>query len=342
MRKNLNVVLTDFIPIENWKVLSGLIANTKESWREISCVSNEPRKNLYVKIKRIVLYFLFPLEIFFKRKQYGTIIAWQQFYGLNFAFFQRLFRTKKVNKLIILTFIYKEKRGVLGSLYSRYINYIVNSKYVDALVCYSSQECGYYKNIFNCSVEKFIYIPLGIEINSNENPCVQTQDKYIFTAGRSNRDYEFLMDALRGSPYKLIIACDELKGSNNDANIIIMNDCFNERMDAYLQNCFCVVVALDKPKISSGQLFILQAMQIGKPIILVCEDEENDYIVNGHTGVIIKKDRSQLLEAIRLLLTNEEIYDTLSKNEIEFYKNNYTLNSLALHISKIFLALNND
>ena len=76
-------------------------------------------------VVRYLWYFLFPLQIVAQRHEYDKIIGWQQFYALNYAFFCRLFALKKVNDVTVMTFIYRRKKGLIGNLYHRYMNYII-------------------------------------------------------------------------------------------------------------------------------------------------------------------------------------------------------------------------
>ena len=109
-----NVILTDFEISNDWKFKKGLEEATNEEWIINSCISNQLHSSKIKKIVRYIKYFIFPWKIFCHRKQYGKIIAWQQFYGLILAFFERLFHVKKENNLYIMTFIYKEKKLVGG------------------------------------------------------------------------------------------------------------------------------------------------------------------------------------------------------------------------------------
>ncbi len=113
MGKTKNVILIDFPKIDDWEFKKSLQEETNMEWEECGVVSNHKRQKPFSDSIRILKYFLFPLTIFFKRKQYKNIIAWQQFYGLLYAFYCRLFHTKKYNRLIVMTFIYKEKKGIL-------------------------------------------------------------------------------------------------------------------------------------------------------------------------------------------------------------------------------------
>ena len=103
-----NVILTDFRTHQNWAFPQIL---GKDNWDAYGKITNHLHGSLIKTLLRYAIYFLFPLKLVLQRKRYGKIIAWQQFYGLNFAFWSRLLHLKKVNDLTVMTFIYKKKSG---------------------------------------------------------------------------------------------------------------------------------------------------------------------------------------------------------------------------------------
>ena len=122
-----NIILIDFDASPKWEMGAVLSEITKEDWNIAKCVTNKYHKNKFDSLKRIFLYFFFPLTIVIKRKKYDKIIGWQQFFGLNIAFWCRLFRLKKRNDITIMTFIYKKKNGIIGTIYHKYMSYILSS-----------------------------------------------------------------------------------------------------------------------------------------------------------------------------------------------------------------------
>lgn len=60
-----------------------------------------------------------------------------------------------------------------------------------------------------------------------------------------------------------------------------------------------VVIPLQNLNISSGQLMLLQAMQLGKPIIVTNNCTIYDYIENGKTGLILANEKKLWIEAIK-------------------------------------------
>lgn len=282
-------------------------------------------------IVRYLVYFLYPLYlVLFKRKQYDKIIAWQQFHGINFAFWSRLLHVKKMNYLVINTFIFKRRGGQIGNLYYKYIKWSINNIYVDKIICYSSYEPDFYAKMFNMPVDKFCYVPLGV---AKIEGVISSEGDYIFSTGRSNRDYDFLINSLSGNGMNVRIACSgyTYNGESDMTNVDILQNCFGRDMQKELANSFCVVIPLKDTHISSGQLVILQAMQMGKPVIVTENDAVKDYIENGKTGFIIKKDGNALKQAIGKL-NDTKIYDEISKNAKSAFEEKFSLSGLAKNI----------
>lgn len=329
-----NVVLIDFPKLEDWEFIEELNKQTNLEWEELELVSNELRKSKLSNIIRYIKYFLFPFRVFLTRKRYSKIIAWQQFYGLLYAFYSRIFHVKKKNTLIIMTFIYKPKSGLIGKIYHKFMNYIVTSKYVDKFICFSKNECEYYANMFKVEKEKFAFCTLGIEnIEIKDNEILN--EKTIISCGRSNRDYEFLYNTLSKTEYKLNIISDECKLENTN-NITVYNNIMGQEFLEMLNKSYLVVITLKDENISAGQLVILQAMQLGKPVICTNSNTVTDYIENGINGFIIKKDESELLELIEKLYNNEELYDKISSKQKEIFKEKYSVRALGKQIATMF------
>lgn len=333
-----NIILTDFNPKEeNWSLLRHL--NIYSSNWHCKTFATSSWNNGIKKILKYIVFFIYPLRLLFGRRKYAYIISWQQFYGLNFAFWARFFKLRKRNKLLVLTFIYKAKKGFAGRLYHRYMNYIVTSHHIDYVICYSQNEITYYRHLFPNGADKFQYIPLGMEKIPLTSPP-ETYD-YIFSTGRSNRDYTFLTEAFANTQYTLKIACDYLEKTQRATNIEILDDCHREAMIDVLKNCFCVCIALDNPHISAGQLVILQATQLGKPVIITQSNGVIDYIIDGYNGYIIEKDKVQLLTILDRIYNDRQLYNELSRNCRKSFIAKHSMKSMAKHLIDLTHQLDN-
>mgnify|MGYP000949812872 CR=1 FL=1 len=81
-----NVILCDFKTPESWHFQEGLNSINNFDWKKMEYVNNS-RKGKFANVRRYLKYFIFSFKIFIHHKKYENIIAWQQFYGLFFAFF---------------------------------------------------------------------------------------------------------------------------------------------------------------------------------------------------------------------------------------------------------------
>lgn len=281
---------------------------------------------------RFFWYFLFPLQIVSQRHEYDRIIGWQQFYALNYAFFCRLFSLSKVNNVTVMTFIYRKKKGLIGKLYHKYMSYIVTSKYIDRFICFAKEECDYYSDVFHVAKGKFIYVPLGCKMAKAD---ITTDDGTVFSAGRSNRDYDFLVGLMKDSQTKIIIASDSYRRKDVPSNIEILNDCYGQDMINLMAKSHCVVVPLKDLKVSSGQLVVLQAMSLGKPVICTMSDGIKDYVIDGETGFLVNNTRTEWFDALEKMYKDKRYYDSMSRAAFELYQKEFTEKAMYRRIAKV-------
>lgn len=201
------------------------------------------------------------------------------------------------------------------------MKYIVNSKYIDKIICHSTNEIEYYNEIFTLSNrKKFQYIKLGYEdIGINYK---NMKKEYIVAVGRSNRDYEFLIKTLENTSYELYIICDNIKECTAK-NIHVLKNCYGDEMINFMAQSLCVVVPLKDTNISAGQLVILQALSLGKPIIVTSSRGIDDYIENGKNGLIIEKTPQNLHKALNQL-KDETFYKSISLNARKSFEKEFS------------------
>ncbi len=324
-----NIILVDFKIDKDWsfpKIFG------EDKWIAYGKVTNHLHGSLIKTLLRYAIYFLFPLQIVIQRKRYDKIIAWQQFYGLNYAFWCRLLHVKKKNELTVLTFIYKKKSGGVNRLYHKYMNYIVTSQYIDRFICFSNEECAYYADLFGVDVGKFVYVPLGLSVFDELNVG---DDGYVFATGRSNRNYDFLVEALNGTDYKCTIASDSYHAKADAGKVTVLNDCYGDDMLKLMARCHCVAIPLKDLKMSSGQLVVLQAMSLGKPVICTASDGIKDYVEHGVTGLLVDNNKKSWLEALRQLYVSDGCYEEMSKNAKAVYHRDFTEERMFQRISNV-------
>lgn len=332
MTEKPNVILIDFRERRPWPLVGALNAVGKGEWTVVSKVTNHLHGSKLKSLLRVFWYFFFSLKVFFLRKNYGEILAWQQFFGLNFAFWCRLFHARKRNNLTILTFIYKKKSGFAGLLYHRYMRYIVTGRYVDRFICFSREECHRYAALFGVGEDRFVYIQLGFEEPHDVNTG---DDGSILAAGRSNRNYGLLMECVKETGRRCTIVCDTLRPENPPANVEVINDCYGRRMLERMAQCRVVAVPLENLEVSSGQIVIIQAMSLGKPVVCTRTQAVTDYVSDGETGLLVDNDPAQWREALLLLLDDDSKYERMSRRAKEVYHRRFTEEAMYQRIADV-------
>ena len=323
------VLLTDFKASSDWDFCRAL---SDHSGYSFEVKYDDKALSYQAKWKRLLSYFCFPFCLLFLPKDVFVIVSWQQFFGLLYAFYCRLFHVKKTCKVYIMTFIYKPKRGIVGKIYKHFMTYIVQSEYVDKLIVFTKNEVEHYAQTFGVPKDKFFFTPLTIsEVKISKCDEALRSEKYVFSTGRSNRDYELLLKIFENSEHSLHIACNTLGSDNTPHNIRIYTNMFGEDMRKHMYNSYCVAIALKDPNISSGQLVFLQAMQMGKPIVCTRCSAVSDYLTDGYNALLVNTE-SEWEEAIERLYTDCELYDRISKNAYNDYLTKYSSDSMAKSI----------
>lgn len=321
--KKKNIILVDWIPKENWDFLKGIEETTGEKWEIHACDSSRNnRAGLLNKILHYIKLFSVPFHVILHINTYKQILAFHKIHGLILVMFFKLFRIKSAPRLTVMTFIYKPKTGLKGKIFHAIFNYYVNSDYVKKIVVYSKSEIAYYARLFNVSEEKFFATNYCIEDSTAIIPIGERGDYYL-SVGRSNRDYDFLLSNW-DKDRKLVILNETLSDTGEHSNIKILNNCHGNDYLRILSDCYAVIIPLEDPNISSGQLVIMQAMMYGKPVIITNNDTVKDYITDGYNGIIIEKNKESLYDAIEKM-ENDEKYNKISMAGKETFKNKYSL-----------------
>lgn len=336
-----NVILLDNDYETGNEFAEGLRKGSSLEWQCLLCVSNKSRKNKFYNIIRYFKYFFFSLRVFFKRKKIDILIGWQAFYAVLFAYYCRLFHVKKKTIVIVKNFIYKPKKGLIGKIYFSFMKKTAASKYIDKLIVSSPSYAEYCSKELGVSIDKFVPLKFGVKdyTNSINNSLEMPFDDFVFAIGRSNRDWPFLIDALKDSRYNLVIASDTYDGDMNNlpSNIIVSKDITvaNNVSYTYFKNCKCVLVPILDGNIVAGETVVLTALSFSKPVIVTKPSSLSFYIKDNYDGLVINKDKESLLNSLDYLYNDDLKYQELSNNSRKEYESEYSLVKYGEVIGKI-------
>ena len=81
---------------------------------------------------------------------------------------------------------------------------------------------------------------------------------------------------------------------------------------------------------------IIEAMSYGKPVIASNVGGVAEIVFNDETGYVVENDAKQFAEKIKYILENESIYERLSKNALEYFCSDLTLEKMVNRYTEVY------
>ena len=227
------------------------------------------------------------------QKHYDNIYCVNPIVGL----FLGLLNQQCNRKIILGGFLFEPKDNKV--YYSLRKNFARKSlKGIETAVVYGSHEVEYYKNIFG-DVTNFKFLKYGIDFDESMNYTKQPlPDRYYFSGGGSNRDYETLIKAYNNDSVKqlpLVIATQPWHLDGMDTgDITVLSDVVVEDFGDVLKRANALVLSLKDSDVSVGHMVMFQGMKLGVPIIVNDIPAIRDYVDESMVTFYKTKDCSGL------------------------------------------------
>lgn len=333
-----NIILTDSGKSEVTDFADGLRQATGEPFLVEERICNEGRSKLY-NIKRYLTYALFPLRIVIHKSRYHYVIGWQQFFALFFAGYCKWFHLKKDNIVIACNFTYKKKAGLTGLLYKKLMVSMVDNPYLDGIHVPSASYARKCADYFGVPVNRFVITPFGLPDTYDEwKDSSVSENNYSLAIGRSNRDYDFLMEVWRQLPEEenLIVISDTWKPKAVlPPNVIHKNNISGDAQFPYIANCKVMIIPIKDGEICSGDTVLLKAMSYKKPVMVSIPSTLGEmYIDDGINGLLCEKDVFSFANKLSGLLSSEAEQNRLSGNARRKYLEQYSRLSMGVSIGE--------
>jgi glycosyltransferase involved in cell wall biosynthesis len=132
---------------------------------------------------------------------------------------------------------------------------------------------------------------------------------YIFSGGRTNRDFATVFEAILQLDSPAVIVADKTVDFPSDVpeHVRIYRDIPLEDFQGLLQGARIVVVALKRGDISSGQVVLNRAMRSGKPVVVTATAGMDEYVTDGKDAVLVEPGNiDDLKTKLAWLLDNPE------------------------------------
>jgi glycosyltransferase involved in cell wall biosynthesis len=212
---------------------------------------------------------------------------------------------------------------------------------VDVVFCLTSVQIGWWVKDMRFDRVKFIHC----SVDDAEPLSPLPSGGYIFSGGLGGRDYTTLMAATRNLSEKVVVVVGRdgltgktgLEGIRQDAQNLEV--CYNLPYEQYLdkmRRAKIVVLPLEDVPYAVGQSVMLDAMKVGKPLIISRIPATLDYVADGKTAIFVSPGNAGELEAkIRLLLSDDELREKLGRNARRVIENSLNTRTMAQEIQAI-------
>lgn len=293
-----NVILSDREAAACETFRRGLEEATGEPWEVWACVSNKGRSRGY-NVIRYFKYLFFPLRVYWRRKRFARIFAWQVFYAVGLGFYSRLFRGGTHALVAGKNLIYRDKRGWIGRLYLAWLRYAAGRGRTEHYLVSSAAYQDYLAERVGIEPARLQAMPFGKEDFTQTPeaaaPRGQNPDwepgSYLLALGRSNRDYDWLVAAVEGTGRRLHIVSDEYRPARLPPNVRVSNNLSGLQVLPTLRDAAAVVFPIADGRIDAGETVLLMAFMFAKPVVVTAPScLAADYLRDGGNGLVVAKD----------------------------------------------------
>ena len=219
-------------------------------------------------------------------------------------------------RIVFTPFIFTSRAsGTLNRLRLLYYRFVV--RFVSLAVCHSRLEIARYEHLFAGCGANFAFVRWGAhvrpasEVLAHGDPLSdRNRGPVVVSAGRSGRDYPTLIAAMAGLPCRTVIVCNDiaaLAGVSEGPAVEVQRDCFGADYLWQLLRAAVVVVPLKVSDISAGQMVFIQAMALGRPLVVTATPTVGDYLIDGVNALLVAMgDEAGLRAAVQGLLGDPE------------------------------------
>jgi glycosyltransferase involved in cell wall biosynthesis len=166
--------------------------------------------------------------------------------------------------------------------------------------------------------------------------------KFIFSSGRSYRDYEALARAIEGTDVSLKVSGRpfNLAGVDLPKNVETTGWLTNRELQHFLYETDFYVVPLQPITHAGGDSSLLQAMSFGKAVVATRAPSTETYIQHGETGLLVEPhDVEGMRQAILHLWRNPDEAARMGNEARRRFEENHTMDKLAQRVYDIALEV---
>lgn len=235
-------------------------------------------------------------------------------------------------RIVLLGFIFTQRGDRwINAIRRRYFDLMLRR--VSVVICHSRWEVKRYRELFSKD-DRFVFVPWGTNVairdvlrQSAASPGRFAE--YVVSAGKSGRDYMTLALAMSEIPLPLHIVCDYAPQvsalPDPRQKIHILTNCHGDDYIRALYHARIVVIPISVDDISAGQMVLLHAMALGKPIVITRTATTTDYATDGVDALMVERgDPEAMRGAILRILEDPALATRLGEAAMATYDLRFT------------------
>jgi glycosyltransferase involved in cell wall biosynthesis len=278
-----------------------------------------------------------------RKTHYDLVVAWGGQNGFPYALLRSIVGETKP-PLIILSF---NLQGVLSHFLglARF-----GMRTVSRVVVFTPTEVELYQRLLALPTGVVSYCPHGwfdpmswYVPREIQNPDSGAENgRFIFTSGRSYRDYETLARAVEGTDVCVKVSSRpfNLEGFRIPTNMESMGWLDYRVAQDYMYESSFYVVPLQSINFAGGDSSLLQAMSFGKPVVATRAPSTETYLEHGQTGLLVEPgDVEGMRQAILHLWRNPDEVARMGKEARRRFEQNHTMDKLAERVYDVALQV---
>ena len=158
----------------------------------------------------------------------------------------------------------------------------------------SSDELASFPRTWHIDPSRIVFTPFCYTLTDEELATPAFEDGGIFAGGDSMRNYDLLLEAIKALPAQVTIASSMLAGRGLPDNVTVRSVAHVEFV-RLMCRASLVVVPLQTAERSAGQQTYLNAMALGKLVVVTDAPGVRDYVQDHVTGLVVPPSDAQAL-----------------------------------------------
>ncbi len=282
------VILANWKEEGHWSFLH-LLNNKVQKVDMLQPISfKHPVSSRLTYISNYLSEFYVPLLASIRRKRFDVVVSWQMRIGVCYGILKRIIHSQKPPIHIIQDFhIDLTQTRWLYRFQLALLRFAIPG--IDYFFCTSTEEEAIYSRMFHIPRDRIMFLPL-VESSSNFEEPSHPQKDYIFSYGKSDRDFETLIRAVAALNLKTFILSRKYKPKVPvPENVCIIRDYVSDReMVEWIASSRIVVLPLKEYRISAGQISMLEVMALARPLIITENMATKEYAVHRHSALFFE------------------------------------------------------